>query len=169
MIDAGFVQIMARYNAWQNRQLMGIVNDMDAAALDHDHGAFFSTIRGTLNHLLWADTMWMSRLCDDVAKPKVGGDQSTTYTETTGVWQAERFRIDGRIRIWSETLSNIDLLGDLTWYSGLTKSEMSKPRALCVAHIFNHQTHHRGQVHAMLTAGGHAAPVSDLAFMPEDA
>ncbi|OAN71429.1 damage-inducible protein DinB [Sulfitobacter sp. EhC04] len=169
MIDAGFVQIMARYNAWQNRQIMEIVKDMDDAALDHDHGAFFGTIRGTLNHLLWGDTMWMSRFCDDVAKPKVGGDQSTTCTETIGVWQAERFRMDGRIRIWSETLSNIDLLGDLTWYSGLTKSEMSKPRALCIVHLFNHQTHHRGQVHAMLTAGGHAAPVSDLAFMPEDA
>ena len=169
MIDAGYVQSMARYNAWQNRQITGIVKQMDEEALDHDHGAFFGSIRGTLNHLLWADTMWMSRLCDDVAKPTVGGDRSTTFTETPGVWQAERFRLDGRIRIWSETLSNIDLLGNLTWYSGLSKAEVTKPRALCVMHLFNHQTHHRGQVHAMLTAGGHPAPETDLAFMPEDA
>lgn len=161
--------MMARYNAWQNRQIMDIVKDMDDAALDHDHGAFFSSIRGTLNHLLWGDTMWLSRFCDDIPAPKTGADQSTTFTETTGDWEAARFRMDGRIRIWSETLSNIDLMGAFTWYSGIKKAHVTSNKALCVVHMFNHQTHHRGQVHAMLTAGGQAAPVSDLGFMPEDA
>ena len=168
MIDKGYVLTMARYNAWQNRQIMDIVKVMDEAALTKDHGAFFSSIMGTLNHLLWADTIWMSRWCNDVAKPSESIEQSVSYTETLGDWQARRFRMDGRIRIWAETLSRLDLIGDLSWYSGAMGRDVVRPMATCVVHMFNHQTHHRGQVHAMLTAGGHSAPTSDLVFMPED-
>jgi len=60
-------------------------------------------------------------------------------------------------------------MGNLTWYSGAADREVTKPMALCVAHFFNHQTHHRGQLHAMLTADGMEAPVSDLFLMPEGA
>ena len=62
-----------------------------------------------------------------------------------------------------------DLTGELTWYSGAQGCEVSKPMAQCVVHFFNHQTHHRGQVHAMLTAAGcKGIGDTDLAFMPED-
>ncbi len=169
MIDTAYVLMMARYNAWQNRQLMDITKAMDEDALRHDHGAFFGSIMNTLNHLLWGDTLWMSRFCNDVEPPSVPGSESVTYMKTWGTWQAERFRMDGRIRIWAETMSNLDLLGEETWYSGVMQSEMSLPKAQCVAHMFNHQTHHRGQIHAMLTASGAATPVTDLCFMPESA
>lgn len=168
MIDKSYVLTMARYNAWQNSQVVGIINVMDEKSLWHDHKAFFGSIMHTLNHLLWGDTLWMSRLCSDVAPPKVPGSQSVACTDTPGEWQAERFRMDGRMRIWGETLSNLDLAGDLVWIYSATGQEMRQAKSLCITHMFNHQTHHRGQIHAMLTASGQKAPTTDLVFMPED-
>ena len=169
MIDKAYVMTMTRYNAWQNRQIMDIVTTLKKAELTKDRGAFFGSIFATLNHVLWGDTLWMCRWCADVAAPQAGATGGTDYTKTIGDWQAERFRLDGRMRIWAETLSNVDLLGELTWFSGLQGREVSQQRALCITHMFNHQTHHRGQIHAMLTAMGRDAPVTDLVFMPEDA
>lgn len=169
MINAGYILMMSRYNVWQNKQITDVVKVMGEAELRQDRGAFFGSILNTLNHILWADTLWMSRFCTDVPLPSVPGSESVSYTATPGEWQAVRFRMDGRMRIWGETVSNLDLSGDLTWYSGGMKRDFTQPIALCITHMFNHQAHHRGQVHAMLTASGHPAPTTDIVFMPEDA
>ncbi|MGC1506439.1 MAG: DinB family protein [Sulfitobacter sp.] len=169
MINTGYILMMARYNSWQNKQIMDIVKVMDEEDLRRDHGAFFGSIMNTLNHILWGDTLWMSRFCSDVDIPGVPGAESVSYMATRGEWQAERFHMDGRMRIWGETLSNLDLAGEMTWHSGGMNRDFTQAVALCVAHMFNHQTHHRGQVHAMLTTGGHPAPTTDIVFMPEDA
>ena len=60
------------------------------------------------------------------------------------------------------------LAGDLTWYSGFMKADMTRPKAACVLQLFNHQTHHRGQVHAMLTAAGTKPEDTDIPFMPDE-
>ncbi len=169
MIDASYVRLMARYNAWQNTQLSPVVEAMPEAELTADRGAFFGSIFATLNHLLWADRMWMSRFDAAFTPPEGGIRESVELTPTISVWSAERFRMDGRIRLWADDLDTVGLRGNLTWYSGAAGREMKKPMALCVTHFLNHQTHHRGQVHAMLTAAGQAAPVSDLFLMPEGA
>lgn len=166
MIDKSYVTTMARYNAWQNSQLTAIVTKMDHDALVQDRGAFFGSILGTLNHLLWGDRMWLSRFGADVDAPARG--DTTKLTPTIAAWSAERFQVDGRTMIWAKGLHNIDLAGDLSWYSGGHDKTLTRPLALCVAHFFNHQTHHRGQVHAMLTAAGQVAPVSDLVFMDDN-
>lgn len=168
MIDRGYVQIMARYNAWQNRQLTQMLADMSDADLRKDRGAFFGSIFSTLNHILWGDTLWMSRIEPRIAPPSVGPSEHTTFTPTFAVWSAERFRLDGGIRMWADTLRSLDLRGDLTWYSGTLERDCVLRRATCVVQLFNHQTHHRGQVHAMMTAAGLKAPVTDIVFMPED-
>lgn len=168
MITAEYVLTMARYNAWQNKQISPVVQAMDEDSLTQDRGAFFGSIFATLNHLLWADQIWMSRFCTDVSAPNVSGTESTEFCPTIGDWAAERFRLDGRIRIWAQTLKNVDLCGDLTWHSGVLGRSTSTALSVCVTHMFNHQTHHRGQVHTMLTAAGVEAPVSDLIFLPED-
>lgn len=167
MIEADYVRQMARYNAWQNNQLSGIVNAMDEEALRADRGGFFGSIAATLDHVLWGDQMWMSRFDASVPKPAGAIADSTNLTPTAAVWSAERFRLDGKIRLWARGLRNLDLSSDLEWFSGAAGRNVSKPLAICVMHFFNHQTHHRGQVHAMLTAAGQDAPVSDLFLMPE--
>jgi len=60
------------------------------------------------------------------------------------------------------------LQGELTWRSQIYDKDFHTPVWQCVTHMFNHQTHHRGQVHAMLTQAGLEAPVTDLLFMPEE-
>lgn len=169
MIQRDYVLQMARYNAWQNNQLRDIVQQMSEAELVAERGAFFGSIFATLNHILWGDTLWMSRWCRDVSAPKGSSAVHTTFTPDSGVWDTERFRLDGRIRIWAQTLSNLDLCDDLEWTSGTLGKTQTQPLGLCVVYMFNHQIHHRGQISQMLSAADIAPPVSDLVFMPEDA
>lgn len=168
MIDARYVRTMARYNTWQNGQLIPVLEAMDASELTRDRGGFFGSILGTLNHLLWGDLMWMSRFDPSVDAPQGGVKSSTELHPTIGSWSAQRFWLDGKIGIWADRLNTVDLEGDLAWYSGVLQRDMTAPMAETIMHFFNHQTHHRGQVHAMLTAAGQKAPVSDLVIMPKD-
>jgi uncharacterized damage-inducible protein DinB len=85
-------------------------------------------------------------------------------------WQdllAVRVALDRVIADWADALDPAWLAGDLTYFSGAAGRELSKPKWLLVTHMFNHQTHHRGQVHAMLTAAGARPGDTDLAFMPQ--
>ncbi|WP_397542302.1 DinB family protein [Roseovarius salis] len=168
MITPEYCRLMARYNAWQNRQLARLLRDVPLDDLKADQGAFFGSILGTLNHVLWADRMWMSRFDAGFAKPEGGIRESVDLCPTLGVWDAERFAMDGSIAAWADRLGAIRLSGDLSWHSAASGRDQSKPLALCVVHMFNHQTHHRGQVHAMMTRAGLEAPVTDLFLMPED-
>ena len=167
MIEAGYVRTMARYNAWQNRQVTEILTGVDDDVLRQGRGAFFGSIMATLNHLLWGDTLWMSRFDTRIRAPEPGSDH-LCFMPTFAVWSAERFRLDGAIRMWADTLRTLDLKADLAWYSGTLDRDMQSPLDRCVVGMFNHQIHHRGQVHAMMTAAGLDAPVSDMIFMPED-
>lgn len=166
MIDREYCMMMARYNTWQNKQLTGYLEVLDPQELTRDRGAFFGSIFATISHLHWGDHIWISRF-DGGPGPDGGIKDSSELFPTLAVWSAERFRLDGRIRIWAENVRSVDLSGDFTWYSGASGKEITRPMAKVVTHFFNHQTHHRGQVHAMLTATGSKAPVSDLAFMPD--
>ena len=157
---------MARYNAWQNNGFRQIIEDMPQEELNADRGAFFGSIMATLNHLLWADQLWMSRF-DGGDAPAGGIAESVSLTASPSIWYAERFRADGRITEWARQINEVDLVGDLTWFSGAMNASVTKSFAFCVTHFFNHQTHHRGQVHAMLTALGRRPGDTDLFFMPE--
>ena len=166
MITPQYCQTMARYNAWQNDGLRKIVAGLDKKTLTQDRGDHFGSIMGTLNHLLWGDMMWISRF-DGAARPDVGLADSAAFTPTAAVWAADRFRMDARITLWSNSVSALDLIGDLTWTSAVAGRDVTKSKALCVMQMFNHATHHRGQVHAMLTSIGIKPDDTDLPFMPE--
>ncbi|WP_375690656.1 DinB family protein [Pseudooceanicola sp. LIPI14-2-Ac024] len=166
MISPAYCVMMARYNSWQNQCLRRAMAQLSEGDLTADRGSFFKSILGTANHLLWGDRMWMSRF-SDVAPPDCPIPESPNLTPTSAAWEAERFRLDGRIELWAEGLHAVDLTGTLTWYSGALERETSKPYGLCVAHMFNHQTHHRGQIHAMLTAAGARTEDTDLFIMPD--
>ena len=166
MIDPDYCRTMARYNAWQNSQWTEFLLALPEEEVRRDRGAFFGSILATLNHVLWGDCLWMSRF-DGGAAPSVPGERSHETTQSVADWIEARSQMDRRITTWADSLDRESLAQDLTWWSGMSGREMSKPLALCVAHFFNHQTHHRGQAHAMLTATGSKAPVSDLVFMPD--
>lgn len=167
MISRGYCEMLARYNHWQNRQLEPLLETLPAEELTVDRQAFFGSILETISHLCWGDHLWLSRF-DGGSAPDVPPAEHRFYVRTLPEWKAMRAELDQRISDWAGGITDDVLAGELTWYSGMNQCDMSTPMGQAVVHFFNHQTHHRGQVHAMLTAAGSAAPVSDMAFMPED-
>lgn len=166
MISVDYVAMMARYNAWQNDQMLAAADTLDDTALRADRGAFFGSILRTMSHLLWADLVWMSRLD---GWPKPGGtldDSPDIYDDWRGFCDARR-AADAKLQSWAGALDPTLLDGDLKWVSGINNAEMTMGYALCVSHLFNHQAHHRGQINAMLTAAGQPGWRTDLPFMPD--
>ncbi len=166
MITPTYVQMMARYNAWQNRSLYTAGSGLTAAEREKDRGAFFGSIYGTLSHILWGDQAWMHRFAG-TPKP-TGSIADSRFIQPD--WQAlhaARQEFDTAITTWAQTVEPAWLTGDMTWFSGALGREMTKPTALLVTHMFSHQTHHRGQVHAMLTAAGAKPEATDIPFMPD--
>jgi uncharacterized damage-inducible protein DinB len=164
MITPAFVRTMADYNRWQNESLCRAADQLSDAQRKEPRGAFFGSIHATLNHLLWGDQMWMSRFAG-TPRPKAPGiPQSIGMFESWDDLKRERQAFDQVIIDWAETLDGAWLDGDLTWFSGASGREQTKPKTLLVVHMFNHQTHHRGQVHCMLTQAGVKPDATDLPF-----
>lgn len=166
MITPEYCQVMARYNAWQNDGLRKLLPQMDVADLTQERGAFFGSIMKTVNHLLWGDQVWLSRFGYPISVLKTA-DRGVDVTKTASEWAAERFRTDAAIKLWSLGLKAVDLTGDLVWTNTLGVRNSEKTW-VCATHFFNHQTHHRGQVHAMLTAAGQTLPDTDLTYLPQE-
>jgi uncharacterized damage-inducible protein DinB len=161
MITPTYIQTMAAYNAEMNRRLYGAAGRLSDAERREQRGAFWGSIHGTLTHILWGDRQWMSRF-DDWPKPTTAIKQSAGMIEDFAALSAEREKADGDISRWAATVDDAWLAEDLVWFSGAAGREMHAPKGLLVTHFFNHQTHHRGQVHAMLTAAGQETGDTDL-------
>ncbi len=166
MITPAYCQTMARYNAWQNLALFRAAGGLRDVDRDLDRGAFWGGITTTLSHLMWGDLIWIARF-DGGPGPEADLNGSAKAYD----WQVligARPGLDARIAAWAWTTAADDFEGELTWFSGAAGRQMTVPRALCAMQMFNHQTHHRGQVHAMLTAAGARPGDTDLPFMPDE-
>jgi uncharacterized damage-inducible protein DinB len=166
MIDRAYVQRMARYNRWQNENLYGVADRLSAEERCLERGAFFGSIHKTLNHLLWGDRSWMSRFTD-MPKPQGGPRDSIALYRDWEELKSARAGFDRTFIDWADTVDPSWLAADQTYYSNAIERELTKPRWVLVTHLFNHQTHHRGQVHCMLTQAGGKPSDTDLPFMPE--
>ncbi|MFD0857621.1 DinB family protein [Roseovarius aquimarinus] len=162
-----YCKMMARYNRWQNGVAIRAAGDLGDAERRRERGAFFGSLQGTFSHLLWGDLMWMSRF-DGGTAPECGIAESAHYSTDWDQFVTARDETDQRILGWANGLGQQALAGDLVWYSGALERQVTRPIGLCIAHFFNHQTHHRGQIHAMLTAAGARTAPSDLFAMPDD-
>lgn len=161
MISPDHVRLMARYNEWQNRSLYAAADALTDEARRLDRGAFFGSIFGTFNHLLWGDRTWMHRFAG-TPKPEPGAERSRTPITDWAELRQARAVFDATIMDWAQETNANWLAGDLTWFSGAAGKELTRPRWILVGHLFNHQTHHRGQIHAMLTAAGARPDDTDL-------
>ncbi len=162
MIDLGYVRLMAAYNSEMNRRLYAAADRLTAEQRRADRGAFFGSLQATLSHLIWADRTWMSRFA---GWPKPEGGIPTSTGLPWEEMKAIRPDLDARIEAWAASLDPSWLEGDLTWFSGATQREMRRPRRILMVHMFNHQTHHRGQAHALITAFGEKTGDTDLPFI----
>ena len=165
MISVEHARIMARYNTWQNQSLYTAADDLSDEARRQERGAFFGSIQRTLSHLLWGDQQWMSRFAGTPPPAGSGKDSPNHYADWDDL-RRQRVAFDAVILEWTNRLEPAWLAADFEWYSGLAKRNVSKPAWVLVTHFFNHQTHHRGQVHAMLTAAGAKPDDTDLMLLP---
>lgn len=167
MITPDYVRTMAAYNRWQNDNLYSSAEQLSDAERKTNRGAFFGSIHATLNHLLWADKIWMHRFAG-WDHPRAQDIQNSVHEcERWEDLKSDRIKLDTDLVNWADGLDVEALKGMLTWYSKAAGRELIKPRSLLITHLFNHQTHHRGQVHVMLTAVGCKPGDTDLPFMPD--
>jgi len=166
VIEPNYAATMARYNRWQNASLYGAADTLSDAARRADRGAFFKSVHGTLNHVLWADSMWLSRFAETPA-PRQKLPESVSYVDDWEALKLERAACDERLLLWAESLDAASLAGELVWRPATAEGNVtvSRPKWLAIVHMFNHQTHHRGQIHAMLTAAGARPQDTDLVMM----
>jgi len=161
MITPSYVRTMAAYNAEMNRRLYRNAENLTETERRADRGGFWHSIHGTLVHILWGDFQWMSRF-DGWERPTTPIKESDRFVEDYAELGERRVKADADIARWAEKVDDAWLDVDLTWFSGAIQREVTAPKRFLVAHFFNHQTHHRGQVHAMLTAAGEKTDDTDL-------
>lgn len=163
MITPEYCQVMARYNAWMNRRLYETCGQLSDVQRRADRGAFFKSIHSTLNHILYGDLAFLARLTGDPEHvPPLGVDLYTGFQE---LMQA-RLDIDQRIVTWADTLTQTWLEKTLTYTSKVDGNTRTVKHGLILTHMFNHQTHHRGQITTLLSQMGLDMGTTDLPFMP---
>jgi uncharacterized damage-inducible protein DinB len=163
MIDVEYCQALAAYNAWMNGKLYAAAATMSDADRKADRGAFFRSLHSTLNHLVWADGLWLGRFNGrSYPTGPIGVDLHDGFDELL----AARRALDDDIGAWAASVTAEQLAGTLTWYSGVARRELSRPRWLCVVQMFNHQTHHRGQATTLLKQAGIDPGITDLPWAP---
>lgn len=150
---------LARYNAAANRRLYAACTTLDEAALRRDRGAFFGSIWGTLNHMMVVDRLWLTRFAGDDA-PSIGLD-AAPFSDFDAL-ATGRLLLDAQIERFVATLTPAFLAGSIGYLS-VQGGRVEDPAAVLLLHFFNHQTHHRGQVHSLLSQAGLInPPVLDL-------
>ncbi|QFU15560.1 DinB family protein [Microvirga thermotolerans] len=153
------IVMLAAYNAWCNQRLYDAAAELPDADYRADRGAFFKSIHGTLNHLLVADRIWMRRFTGQGEAP---ARLDAILFEDLGSLRDARWKEDERIMSYAEGLTEADLAGRIRYRTLTNPADIEQPLAPALLHFFNHQTHHRGQVHALLTGLGRDAPSLDL-------
>jgi len=172
------VALMAAYNTWMNARLYAAAATLPAAEFARDRQAFFGSLRGTLNHLLVADTIWLKRFADHPARHAALDPVRAMAMPATLDWQlatgfdelrAQRERMDALIEAWVATLTEADL-AHVMRYANSRGDVFDREFFALLMHVFNHQTHHRGQATTLLSQAGVDVGVTDLlALIPQGA
>ena len=158
-------QMLARYNTLANGILYDACAGLTDAERKRERPAFFKSIHGTLNHIMVGDRIWMTRF--------EGGEAPSTkldtilYEDFAGLGAARQAE-DARIEGFMAKLTAEFLAGGIRYVNNEGNS-YDEPVPLLLTHLFNHQTHHRGQVHALLKEAGVAPPPLDIAFYLSEA
>jgi uncharacterized damage-inducible protein DinB len=152
-------QMLAAYNAWVNERLYDAVACIQDADYRADHGAFFGSLHGTLNHLLLGDRIWMHRFTGKGDEPT---ELNTTLYDDFTSLRAARQDEDARIITYIDRLTDADLAGTVRYRTTRSPTDIEQFLTPLLIHFFNHQTHHRGQAHVILTRLTGEAPSFDL-------
>ncbi|AZF11047.1 DinB family protein [Pseudomonas sp. R2-37-08W] len=164
------IRLMANYNQWMNRKVYEAAGKLTDAALVANRQAFFGSILGTLNHLVLGDTVWLKRFAEHPAGFSALLPLSAIATPVdlrqlafTDIRElsAQRAWLDQLILNWADSLRETDLDLRLRYHT-MRGAAAEKVFFGLVAHFFNHQTHHRGQVTTLLSQAGVDVGDTDL-------
>ena len=158
--------MLARYNDWANRRLYATAAKMLADDYRADRGAFFKSVHGTLNHLLATDRIWMKRFTGQGEAPE---RHDAILPDGFDDLRSARGREDARILGWTQGLDEAALNGVFRFTRASAPELYEQQLGPALAHLFNHQTHHRGQAHALISGLGYDAPELDLLFFQREA
>lgn len=165
MISPEYCRLMAKYNTWMNDRLYSVCSELSDEDRKVDRQLFFRSIHSTLNHLLYGDIAWMSRfLNEDPKLPALGEDLYEDFAELGQV----RTEWNEKIAYWTRTLSQEWLDTPFTFTSKVDGKKRTFHNWILVTHMFNHGTHHRGQLTAALSQLGRDYGSTDIPFMPQE-
>ena len=163
MISPDHVKLFAAYNGWMNRKVYETAARLTDAQRKEDRGAFFGSIQRTLDHVLYGDRVWLGRFVGrDFGGTTIDGRQHEDFAELLNARRA----MDDEINAFGETVSADWLASDFTWVSGIDGKQRTQPAWSLVNQMFNHQTHHRGQVTTLLSQLGEDVGPTDIQAMP---
>lgn len=155
-----YFAMFAAYNRWANERLYATVAELDPADFVADRGAFFKSVHGTLNHILVADQIWMRRFTGNGPEPH--SLDEILHDSFSGLQTARRAE-DARIIGWIASLNETTIVRRIS-YTTMAGEAKQNDLIVLLGHLFNHQTHHRGQVHCLLTGFGKQVPPLDLVY-----
>lgn len=158
MITSPYCVAMAEYNAWMNAKMYALCESLPDAVRKKDHRAFFRSIHGTLHHILVCDLMFLSSFSEDAAVVASEGDLHDDFHEL----RRDRGSVDLHLLQWSRVVSPEWLNTPSTYKHHEDGVTRHVTQGFWVVHMFNHQTHHRGQVTTLLTQLGHDIGSTDL-------
>ncbi|TFZ05799.1 damage-inducible protein DinB [Ramlibacter henchirensis] len=166
---------LATYNRWFNARLYDACERLPDEERRRDRGAFFRSVHGTLNHLMWGDRVWLRRfaeqgvrfeaLTEEVLWVPEGALYETQLYEDWGQLRAARRQLDDAIESWVGAMSP-DFLASTMRYANTKGVRREHAAWKAMTHFFNHQTHHRGQVTTLLMQAGVDPGVTDMLAMP---
>jgi uncharacterized damage-inducible protein DinB len=142
-------KMLAGYNSWANQRLYDAAQKMSDSGYRDERGAFFGSVHGTLNHLLVADRIWLKRFG---VRDEAPTTLNTILFENLTDLRVARDAEDATIESWISGLSDADLTSVVSYRTMVNPDPIRQPMNAALTHFFNHQTHHRGQVHALMTA-----------------
>jgi uncharacterized damage-inducible protein DinB len=151
--------MLAAYNAWANGRIYDVAATLTEEEFCRDTGAFFKSMMGTLNHLVAADRIWMKRFTGQGDAPAA---LDTIIHANFTKLRAARETEDKRIFTWIDGLDAKALAGRFSYMTVSDMRTISQRLAPALDHLFNHQTHHRGQAHMILTVLGKPSVQLDL-------
>ena len=151
-------QLLANFNTWANTKIFSSCKKLDDTEYKKDRKAFFSSIHGTLNHLLVVDRAYIFRI-----EGKNHDLKSLDQILYENLFQLEEARIkeDKRLVDLVNNLSKESINKEIT-YKGFETGNQTYTINLVLITLFNHQTHHRGQIHNMLSQAGIKPPQIDI-------
>jgi uncharacterized damage-inducible protein DinB len=159
-----YSKAMASYNRWMNDRLYDCCAQLSDTERKRDVGAFFKSIHGTLNHLLLGDRIWLGRF---MVKPFPFHSLNQELYADFAELRVERAATDDTIAAWVSSLAETDFSRDLSYMSAVNPAPRRYPLWFAIAHFFNHQTHHRGQLTTLLFQRGIDPGITDLIWLPQ--